>query len=155
MFPATSVESPAVTRPDAPLPEHHQVLRDAVDGRMAADRDAAGFPAEQLDAIDVAVARRTARSPGANVGGRMRELERAADIDVDPPVASERRAGRNVKVAIAKLTNWHVGYLAAQVRDLGTASVRVVRALASRVDELERRVEELERLERGDAEAPS
>ncbi|HSP04301.1 MAG TPA: hypothetical protein VLR27_12400 [Acidimicrobiales bacterium] len=144
-----------MTPPDAASSEHHQVLRDAVTGRMAADREAADFPAEQLDAIGVALARRTARSPGANVGGRLRELERAADIDVEPPVASERRAGRGVKVAVAKLTNWHVGYLATQVRDLGNASVRVVRALASRVDELERRVEELERLEQADAEVPS
>lgn len=139
-----------MTGPDAPPSGQHQALRDAVARRMDTDRAADGFPAEQLDAIDAAVKRRTARAPGANVGGRLRELERAADIDIDPPVASDQRGGRGVKVAVAKLTGWYVGYLAAQVRDLGNATARAVRASAARVDELERRVEELERRQAGE-----
>lgn len=127
--------------PDAPLPG----LRHAVAQRMAAERDGASFPAAELAAIDTAVRRRTERSPSTSLSGRLRVLEAAADIDVDPPVASDQRGGRGVKVAVAKLTSWYVGHLAAQVRELATATARATRGVAARLDELEHRIEELER----------
>ena len=126
----------------------HEGFRAAVAERIAVDRGRGDFPAEQLEAIDTAVRRRTARSSTAGVGDRIRALEAAADIDTAPPVASEHRGGRGVKLAISKATGWYVGHLAVQARDLGVATARAVRALAGRIDELDRRIEELEGDER-------
>lgn len=109
-----------------------------------ADRGTPGFPAEQLEAIDAAVRRRTVRASTAGLGDRLRALESAADIDTDPPVASDHRGGRGVKVAVAKVTGWYVGHVATQARDLGVATAQAVRALIARVDELDRRIEAVE-----------
>lgn len=122
----------------------HEGLRGAVAQRVAADRDAPDFPLEALQGIDVAVRRRTVRSSTAGLGDRLRALESAADIDTDPPVASEHRGGRGVKVVLAKATGWYIGHLAAQTRDLGVAAARAIRALSARIDELERRIDELQ-----------
>ena len=133
-----------MTGADAPSSTPHQGLRDAVAERMAADRQEDDFPAERLEAIDAAVRRRTVRSSTAGLGDRLRALDAAADIDTAAPVASEHRGGRVVKVAISKATGWYVGRVAVQARDLGVATAKAFRALAARIDELDRRVDALE-----------
>ncbi|HEY9558123.1 MAG TPA: hypothetical protein VIR58_15410, partial [Acidimicrobiales bacterium] len=79
-----------------------------------------------------------------NLASHLRALDMAAEVDVAPPVESTRAAGRGVKVAIAKTVGWYVGHLGGQVRQLGVATSRAVRATAARIDELERRVDDLE-----------
>ncbi len=133
-----------MTGADAPPSTPHEGLRDAVAERVAADRQRDDFPLDRLEAIDTAVRRRTVRSSTAGLGDRLRALEAAADIDTAAPVASEHRGGRVVKVAISKATGWYVGRVAVQARDLGVATAKAFRALAARIDELDRRMDELE-----------
>jgi hypothetical protein len=133
-----------VTAPDAPASAAHQALHDAVVARMAADRQARDFPAPALDAIDATVRRRTAVGRHADLSSPIRALQAAADIDIAPPVASEHRGRRGVKLAIAKATGWYVGYLAVQVRELGFASARAMRSLSTQLEEIERRIAALE-----------
>lgn len=133
-----------MTGADASPSDPREAFRAAVAERIVADQGAGDFPLERLQAIDTAVRRRTARSSTAGVSDRVRALEAAAGIDTAPPVASEHRGGRGVKLAISKATGWYVGHLAVQTRDLGVATARAVRALAGRIDELDQRIEELE-----------
>ena len=138
------VESPVVTDPaTAPL-DGHPAFHEAVARRIEADAAGPGFPVDALDRIEAAVRRRTSRSPATNLASHLRALDVAADIDVDAPVASSRAAGRGVKVAVQRLTGWYVGHLAGQVRQLGVATSRALRASIARVDDLERRVDALE-----------
>lgn len=126
-----------------PAPDH-RAFQAAVAARLAADRSAAGWPEAELERINALVRRRTQRSAGSNLAAHLRALDDAADIDIEPPTASSRAAGRGVKVAVSRITGWYVGHIASQVRHLGVATSRAVRATAGRVDELERRIAELE-----------
>lgn len=141
------VESPVVTDPARPPLDGHRAFHEAVARRVEADVAGAAFPVEAMESIEVAVRRRTSRSPATNLASQLRALDIAADIDVDAPVDSSRAAGRGVKVAVHRLTGWYVGHLAGQVRQLGVATARALRAAVARVDDLERRVDALE--ERG------
>jgi hypothetical protein len=133
-----------VTESAPPPALDHRAFRAAVDAQLRADRSAPSWPAAELERIEEAVRRRTRRSASSNLAGHLRALDDAADIDVDAPTASARAAGRGVKVAISRATGWYVGHIAAQVRHLGVATARAVRASAARVDELEQRVADLE-----------
>jgi hypothetical protein len=133
-----------VTEPARPPTDGHPAFHQAVVARVHADRDDPGFPGPALDDIAAALRRRTTRSPATNLASHLRALDIAADVDVDAPVASARAAGRGVKVAVQRLTGWYVGHLAGQVRQLGVATARALRASVARVDELERRVDALE-----------
>ena len=143
-----------MTDPAPPPIDGHRTFHEAVARRIQAERAGEGFPAGELDRIDQAVRRRTSRSPATNLASHLRALDIAADIDVDAPVASSRAAGRGVKVAVQRLTGWYVGHLAEQVRRLGVATARALRASVARVDELERRVDALEERRAVDDEAP-
>jgi hypothetical protein len=121
----------------------HRAFHAAVAEQLAADRVSPHGPIE-LDQIDAALRRRTQRSVAANLAGHLRALDAAADIDIEAPTASSRAAGRGVKVAVQRLTGWYVGHLAGQVRQLGVATARAVRAVTARVDDLERRVDDLD-----------
>jgi len=138
------LQSPPVTE-SAPTPAlDHGAFHAAVVEQLTADRAAPTWPAAELDRIDSCVRRRTGRSAAANLAAHLRALDAAADIDIDPPTASSRSAGRGVKLAISRATGWYVGHIAGQVRHLGVATARAVRATATRVDELEQRVSALE-----------
>ncbi len=141
------VESPTVT--DAPHPPSggHDAFHAAVAERVRADRASGELPGAELDRIAVALRCRTGRSAASNLAAHLRALDDAADIDIAPPTESSRRAGRGVKVAVHRLVGWYVGHLGGQLRQLGVATARAVRATSGRIDELERRVEELERPE--------
>lgn len=129
----------------APSPAlDHRAFHLAVVEELAADRSSATWPAAELDRIDACVRRRTQRSAASNLAAHLRALDDAADIDIDAPTASARAAGRGVKVAISRATGWYVGHIAAQVRHLGVATARAVRATAARVDDLEVRLSALE-----------
>jgi hypothetical protein len=121
----------------------HRAFVAAVAEQVERDR-AAGELQEVLGRIDAAVRRRTARSAAANVAGHLRALDVAADVDIEAPTASSRSAGRVVKVGVQRLTGWYIGHLAGQVRQLGVATARAVRAIAARVDELERRIDDID-----------
>ena len=121
----------------------HRAFHAAVAEQVAADRARADVP-DILENISLARRRRTQRSAGANLAGHLRALDAAADIDVDAPTASSRAAGRAVKVGVQRLTGWYIGHLAGQMRELAVATSRAVRGIATRVDELERRVDELD-----------
>lgn len=123
----------------------HRAFHVAVAEQLAADRPAAQDLDGPLPRIDAAVRRRTQRSVAANLAGHLRALDVAADIDIEAPTASSRAAGRGVKVAVQRLTGWYVGHLAGQMRQLGVATARAVRAMAARVDDLERRIDDLDR----------
>jgi hypothetical protein len=133
-----------VTEPAPTLTDGHPAFHEAVARRIEADRSGQDFPAGELARIDDAVRRRTARTPATNLASHLRALDIAADIDTGAPVESSRAAGRGVKVAVQRLTGWYVGHLAGQVRQLGVATARALRASVARVDDLERRVEALE-----------
>ncbi|MGH9276144.1 MAG: hypothetical protein ACRDZU_15990 [Acidimicrobiales bacterium] len=122
----------------------HRAFHVAVAQHLATDRAQPTWPAAELDHIDACVRRRTRRSATSNLAAHLRALDDAAEIDVDAPTASSRAAGRGVKVAISRATGWYVGHIAAQVRHLGVATARAVRATAVRVDDLEQRVTALE-----------
>ena len=129
----------------APSPAlDHTAFHAAVAEHLAADRTGPAWPAAELARIDECVQRRTRRSAGSNLTAHLRALDDAADIDVAPPTESSRAAGRGVKVAISRATGWYVGHIAAQVRHLGVATARAMRATAAQVDDLERRVRALE-----------
>jgi hypothetical protein len=121
----------------------HRAFHVAVAEQVAADQ-ASGADEDDLDRIGAALRRRTQRSAAANLAGHLRALDVAADIDVDAPVESSRAAGRTVKVAVSRLTGWYIGHLAGQMRELAVATARAVRGIAARVDDLERRVDELD-----------
>jgi hypothetical protein len=133
-----------VTESAPPPALDHAAFHVAVSERLAADQVAPSWPAAELARIDECVRRRTSRSAASNLAAHLRALEDAADIDIDPPTDSSRAAGRGVKVAISRATGWYVGHIAAQVRHLGVATSRAMRATAGRVDELEQRVRALE-----------
>lgn len=134
--------------PSPPL--DHGAFHVAVAAHLATDRADPSWPAAELDHIEACLHRRTRRSAASNLAAHLRALEDAADIDIAPPTASSRAAGRGVKVAISRATGWYVGHIAAQLRHLGIATSRAVRASAVRVDELDQRVTALE--ERAQAE---
>ena len=131
-----------MTEPVRPTVDH-RAFAVAVAEHLARDR-AGGDAGRILDGIEAAVRRRTRRSAAANLAGHLRALDVAADIDIDAPTASSRSAGRVVKVGVQRLTGWYVGHLAGQVRQLGAATARAVRGIAARVDDLERRIDELD-----------
>lgn len=133
-----------MTEPAPPPALDHAGFRRAVVERLAADRSTPGWPAGEIERIEASVRRRTRRSAASNLAGHLRALDNAADIDIDAPTASARAAGRGVKVVISRATGWYVGHIAAQVRHLGVATARAVRAMATRVDELDQRVTALE-----------
>ena len=122
----------------------HRTFHSAVADHLAADRAESTWPAAELDHIEARVNRRTRRSAASNLAAHLRALDDAADIDIDAPTASSRAAARGVKVAISRATSWYIGHIAAQVRHLGVATARAVRATAVRVDDLEQRVTALE-----------
>ena len=122
----------------------HRAFSAAVTGRVAADRASAAFPEPELARIEGALHRRARPSASTILGGDLRILELAADIDTEAPTASSRAAGRSVKLAVHRLTGWYVGHLAGQVRQLGLATARALRTTAARVDELERRLDAIE-----------
>ena len=142
-----------MTDPASPPLDGHRAFHDAVARRIEGEAAGEAFPAAEMAGIDAAVRRRTARTPATNLAGHLRRLDVAADIDVDAPVASSRAAGRGVKVAVQRLTGWYVGHLAGQVRELGVATARALRAAVARVDDLERRVDALEERFRSDDDA--
>jgi hypothetical protein len=119
----------------------HRAFHAAVATELAIDRSASE---PELARIDAALRSRTRRSFAANLAGHLRALDVAADIDIEAPTASSRAAGRGVKVAVQRLTGWYIGHLAGQMRQLGVATARAVRAMAARVDDLERRIDDLD-----------
>lgn len=122
----------------------HGAFHVAVAAHLSRDQADPSWPAAELEHIEACLHRRTRRSAASNMAAHLRALEDAADIDVDPPTASSRAAGRGVKVAISRATGWYVGHIAAQLRHLGIATSRAVRASAVRVDDLDQRVTALE-----------
>jgi len=141
-----------VSPSDEPLRRDHAALRQRVAERVEADMGGAAPTARVLAEIAAAVRARTERTPAANLASHLRALEAAADLDVSAPVASSRAAGRTVKVAVHRLVGWYVGHLAGQVRTLGVATARAMRATVARVDAVEARVAALEQA--GPVEAP-
>ena len=133
-----------MTEPARPPALDHAGFHRAVADEVAAAASRPDWPADELDRIDAAVRRRTRRSAASNLASHLRALEDAADIDIAPPTASSRAAGRGVKVAISRATGWYVGHIAAQVRHLGVATSRAVKATATRVDDLDQRLTALE-----------
>jgi hypothetical protein len=133
-----------VTESARPPALDHRAFHLAVVDHLAADRAEPTWPAAELDHIETCVHRRTRRSAASNLAAHLRALDDAADIDIAAPTASSRAAARGVKVAISRATSWYVGHIAAQVRHLGVATARAVRATAVRVDDLEQRVTALE-----------
>lgn len=133
-----------MTDPALPPSDGHAAFHQVVRDRISADRAEPAFPSVQLEAIEAAVRSRTSRTPTTNLASHLRALDIAADVDIEAPVASSRAAGRGVKVAVQRLTGWYVGHLAGQVRQLGVATARALRASVARADDLERRVEALE-----------
>jgi len=122
---------------------------------------------EQLEAVDpsyVDRARAAARRLAVREGGpdaardALSEVEDQLPFDADPPAASTRPAARIIKAAVKRLIRWYFAYLAAQITALGEAVLRLGTELADRadgiddtaaaqgrrLDELERRVAELE-----------
>lgn len=133
-----------MTEPAPPPALDHAAFHATVSERLAADRVAPSWPADELARIDECVRRRTRRSAASNLAAHLRALEDAADIDIEPPTESSRAAGRGVKVAISRATGWYVGHIAAQVRHLGVATSRAMGAAAARIDDLDQRVRALE-----------
>jgi len=131
--------------------------------------------ARYLAQIRGAMARLGRRSGREETGvaSALADLADASTIDIEVPIASNRRAGRVLKLLIKKLTRWYLRYMAQQTTVLGQASVRLGTVLAEQADRLEdttsglanevaRLGERLDRLERrlgetGDppAESPS
>lgn len=138
------LESPVVTEPASPPAVDHRAFHASVAERLAAARSGPSWPDGALTQIDSALRRRTRRSAGANLAAHLRALDDAAAMDIAAPTASSTAAGRGVKVAISRATGWYVGHIASQVRHLGVATSRAVRATAARMDELDARLSVLE-----------
>lgn len=69
--------------------------------------------------------------------------ERESLIDVHPPADSRMPGGAPVKRAIKKLVLWYMDFVAGQVTNLAGSLTRAVRLLGGRVDDIDRRLEQL------------
>lgn len=98
-----------------------------------------GADAAYLARVRGALARLGARADGDDqgLGAALADLEDAAAIDVEVPVASARREVELAKRGARKLVRWYLRYLAEQVTALGQATTRLGVALAGRVDRLD------------------
>jgi hypothetical protein len=132
-----------VTPPEQDLAEHRAVL-EAARARVARDEASPEHPVDELRRIRRAVDRHVRPDAAGAPSAELRALLAAADIDVDAPTASASKVGRGVKSGIERLTSWYVRHLGVQVRDLGAAAARLAQSHSARLDELERRVDELE-----------
>ncbi|CAA9239863.1 MAG: hypothetical protein AVDCRST_MAG50-2155 [uncultured Acidimicrobiales bacterium] len=87
----------------------------------------------------------------------LEEVEEAAFIDVDLPVASNAPGGTQAKLALGRLMTWALRHVAQQTTTFAGTTARALRVLSSRIDALDdevRRVEALlsDRSEEADAE---
>ena len=100
-----------------------------------------------LEQVRRAAARLAARpaGPGGDVRAALDDLAWAADIDVDVPTMSARRAPRMVKGAVKRLIGWYVRYLGQQVTVLGQSMTRLGGELVDRVEYLDARTEAMRR----------
>lgn len=66
-------------------------------------------------------------------------------IDLNPPIASMRPGGSQVKLAISRAIGWELRYIATQITSLVHGLTRVSRVLAEQFDDLALRTASLER----------
>jgi hypothetical protein len=117
-------------------------------------------PSAYLDRVRGALARvASAHATPDDARSALLAVEDYVGIDVDVPTVSRWRPVSLLKRAIKRLTRWYFGYVAHRITLLGYAIVRfgfasleltddlqqTTRALRDRVDDLEARVDRLER----------
>lgn len=130
--------------PNAGGPPSEDIIsraRDRALTRSSAD-DATVEGAALIDRVDRMLRAHIRRAGGPPLPPELGALERSAAIDVMAPVASRSRPGRLVKILVARSVGWYVGHVAAQSREHAQANLRVTRALATRLSDLEARLDE-------------
>ena len=128
-------------------------LADEVSRAAAARRAASDFPADDIDRIERAVARRgISPAKGDELRRAVGQIEVHVGIDLDVPTASNIPGVSRVKAVIKKLIGWYLRFIGYQLTGLGHAVAGFGTAAADRVDEvddelaqLRRRVEALEK----------
>lgn len=118
-------------------------------------RDAELDEAQQayVDQVRAAAARLGVRAEGSDPSrDALADLQEVVPLDVDPPTSSASPAGRAVKSTVKRLVRWYFSYISTQVTAIGEATVRLGSVLADRADELDSaskahtsKIEELER----------
>jgi hypothetical protein len=108
--------------------------------------------AERLETIApgyLAKARRAAARLGVHTGADdtldilLEDVADQARIDVEVPTASRRREGVYLKKAIKLAVRWYIRYVAGQMTAFGESMSKLGRELATRIDAVDARSEEL------------
>lgn len=89
---------------------------------------------------------------GGDISALLGKLESSV-IELNPPLASMRPGGTQVKLAISRAIGWELRYVASQMTNLVHGLTRVARTLSEQVDDLARRSAALEQDAPGRAEA--
>lgn len=112
-----------------------------------------------LERVREATAKLGVRGAGPDlIRDSLHDVEDLIHIDADVPTYASQRGGKTVKTIVKRSIQWYIRYVAVQVNALGQALVGFGTAVAdrldemeassgklqSRVDELARRVENLE-----------
>ena len=116
-----------------------------VEAEAARRRAGPGYP-HDLEARFEAELARQAPAPSGRVSLErlVTAVEEAAFISIDVPVTSARREYTYVKTVLKQGMAWYLRHVADQVSSLGYATVRTLRAVTVRLEEIEERVDVLE-----------
>jgi hypothetical protein len=99
-----------------------------------------GFPADYVERARAAAAALTPVETGDDeVAAAARELGRVAGADLDPAQAATSPLGRLASRPVGKLVHWYLGYLVPRAADLGRATARLGTAVTGRLDDVEGR----------------
>lgn len=127
-----------------------------VEAEAARRRGAPGWPAE----AEVRIGQHLARTaPVVDVRPSLDRLvtsiEEASFIRIDVPTASSRRPVTLMKTVLRKLLNFWFRFVVDQVTALGITTARTVRAVVGRLEDVERRLDQIEALPGEAAELPA
>lgn len=117
----------------------HAALLAEIDEEVARRRASGELPADFERELDLVFARfAPVHAIGDDFGQVLERAENSTFIDVLAPTGSSLPVVPQVKRVVRKVITWELRHMAQQISAFATASVRAIRLLADRVDELER-----------------
>ncbi|MGH9182178.1 MAG: hypothetical protein ACRDY5_10745, partial [Acidimicrobiales bacterium] len=119
-------------------PIDHQALLAEIDTEVARRRASGDLPADFERELDLVFARfAPVHAIGDDFAQVLERAENSTFIDILAPTGSSLPLVPHVKRVVRKAISWELRYVAQQVSAYATASVRALRLLGARVDELE------------------
>jgi hypothetical protein len=115
-----------------------QQLRAEIAAEVRARRAAGEYPPGFERELDALFARFAPRETQDDFDGALERVEDLTVIEPELPVASRNPALGVVKRVVAKLIGWYHSWLSQQIGTLAAALTSVMRALGTRVEQLER-----------------